>query len=76
MNVSFADTGVGISKENFGRLFEPLFTTKAKSIGLGFALVKTLVETNGGIIEVESDGVPGQGSVFTVKIPIAGPGKK
>jgi signal transduction histidine kinase len=45
---------------------EPLFTTKAKRIGLG--LVKTLVEGHGGTIEVESEVI--QGSTFTIKLPL------
>jgi signal transduction histidine kinase len=65
--VSFADTGVGIPEENLEKLFEPLFTTKAKGVGLGLALVKTLVEVNGGSIEVESE--VGKGSTFTVRLP-------
>jgi signal transduction histidine kinase len=52
--VSFTDTGVGIPEENLEKIFEPLFTTKAKGIGLGLALVKVLVEGHGGSIEVES----------------------
>ncbi len=66
--VSFADTGVGIPEENLGRLFEPLFTTKAKGIGLGLATIKTLVEGHGGSIEVESE--VGKGSTFTVRLPL------
>jgi signal transduction histidine kinase len=72
--VSFTDTGVGIPKENLGRLFEPLFTTKAKGIGLGMAVTKTLVEGHGGRIEVESE--VGKGSTFTVKLPIGRKEKK
>ncbi len=68
--VSFKDTGQGISKENFGKLFEPLFTTKARGIGLGLPVVKTLVEKNGGTIDVESK--KGKGCTFTVKLPIKG----
>jgi len=71
--VSFTDTGVGIPEENLESIFEPLFTTKAKGIGLGLALVKTLVEANGGSIEVESE--VGQGSTFTVRLPTDGPNK-
>ena len=64
--IQVSDTGVGIPEENLDKLFEPLFTTKAKGIGLGLALVKTLVEANGGSIEVESE--VGKGSTFTVRL--------
>ncbi len=66
--LSFSDTGIGIPKENLAKLFEPLFTTKAKGIGLGMAITKTLVEGNGGTIEVHSE--VGKGSTFTVKLPV------
>jgi len=72
--VSFSDTGVGIPPENLDKLFEPLFTTKAKGIGLGLALVKGLVEGHGGRIEIKS--VQGQGSTFTVKLPKGATGGK
>ena len=71
--ISIADTGEGIPKENLEKLFEPLFTTKAKGFGLGLALVKMLVEGHDGIIEVKSDGVAGNGSTFTVKLPLIEP---
>ena len=61
------DTGVGISPENMARLFEPLFTTKAKGIGLGLAVSKKLAEANGGKIEVQS--VLGKGSTFMLYLP-------
>jgi signal transduction histidine kinase/FixJ family two-component response regulator len=67
--VSITDTGVGIPEENLEKLFQPLFTTKAKGIGLGLALVKMLVEGHGGSIEVES--TVGEESTFTVKLPLA-----
>jgi len=66
--VSFTDTGVGISKEDLGKIFEPLFTTKAKGIGLGLPVSATLIEGHGGTIEVES--TEGKGSTFTVKLPL------
>jgi len=71
VTVSFADTGVGISEENLGKLFEPLFTTKAKGIGLGLAITKTIVEAHGGTIEAES--TAGEGTTFTVKLPLGHP---
>ena len=69
VTVSFADTGVGIPVEKLAMVFEPLFTTKAKGIGFGLAVVKTLVEVHGGAIEVQS-GV-GEGSTFMVRLPIS-----
>jgi PAS domain S-box-containing protein len=65
-----ADTGEGISPENRKKLFHPLFTTKARGIGLGLVVCRNLTEANGGRIEVESE--PGTGTVFTVRLPIEG----
>ena len=76
LRVSISDTGCGISEENLEKIFEPLFTTKAKGIGLGLPISRTLVEANGGSIEVESPstglrtGEEGKGSTFTVRLPI------
>lgn len=69
--VSVTDTGVGIPPENISKLFEPLFTTRPKGIGLGLALARMLVEGHGGWIEVESEGVPGKGSTFTIWLPVS-----
>jgi len=62
--IAVKDTGTGIAPENMKKLFEPLFTTKAKGIGLGLAVSKKLAEANGGRIEVESE--VGKGSTFTL----------
>jgi signal transduction histidine kinase len=62
--VRVEDTGVGILPENLAKIFQPLFTTKAKGIGLGLALARDLAEANAGRISVES--TVGQGSRFTV----------
>lgn len=62
------DTGAGIPPENLKKIFEPLFTTKPKGIGLGLAVSKKLVEANGGQIEVESE--VGLGTVFTLSLPV------
>jgi signal transduction histidine kinase len=66
--IRFQDNGCGIPKENFDKIFEPLFTTKPKGIGLGLAITKRLVEQNGGNIEVTSQAK--QGTTFTVKLPL------
>jgi len=61
------DTGIGIAPENLEMIFESLFTTKSKGIGLGLTVTKMLVEANEGHIQVES--VLGKGSTFTVCLP-------
>ncbi|OGO00406.1 MAG: hypothetical protein A2Y58_05905 [Chloroflexi bacterium RBG_13_51_52] len=68
LSVIFQDTGCGIPEENMEKIFEPLFTTKPKGIGLGLAISKRLVEQNGGKIEVSSK--VGMGTTFTIKLPI------
>lgn len=67
VRVSVKDSGCGIPPENIGSIFEPLFTTKPKGIGLGLAISKRLVEQNGGKIEVESQ--VGKGTTFTISLP-------
>jgi signal transduction histidine kinase len=69
LRISVIDTGVGISSEGMARLFQPLFTTKARGIGLGLTVCKNLTEANGGRIEVESH--LGEGTTFTVVLPVA-----
>jgi signal transduction histidine kinase len=66
--IAVKDTGVGISPENLDKIFEPLFTTKPKGIGLGLAVSRKLVEANSGRIEVRSE--QGKGSTFTVYLPV------
>jgi len=67
VRIRVSDSGCGISKENIGKIFEPLFTTRARGIGLGLAVSRNLVEANGGSISVQSQ--EGQGSIFTVVLP-------
>ena len=67
VRISVSDTGEGISDEAKGKLFTPLFTTKAKGQGLGLAVVKKLVEELHGSIAFESQ--QGQGTKFIVNLP-------
>lgn len=67
IEISVEDSGEGISPENMKRLFQPLFTTKARGIGMGLVVCKNLVESNGGRIKVESR--LGEGTVFTLLLP-------
>ncbi len=68
IEVSFKDTGIGISKENVEKLFTPFFTTRAQGMGMGLAICKKLIDSHGGSMETESE--EGKGSAFTVKLPI------
>jgi PAS domain S-box-containing protein len=68
LEVIVKDTGVGIPKKDIASLFTPLFTTKAKGIGLGLVICKQIVEGHNGTITVESK--VGEGSTFVVKLPI------
>jgi signal transduction histidine kinase len=70
VEISVEDSGVGIAPENMKKLFQPLFTTKAKGIGLGLVVCKNLVQANGGRIGVASE--PGEGTTFTVALPAEG----
>jgi signal transduction histidine kinase len=67
VTLSITDTGCGIPPENIKKIFEPLFTTKPRGIGLGLAICKSLVEANGGKIEVISE--VAKGSSFLVAFP-------
>jgi two-component system NtrC family sensor kinase len=65
----FKDNGCGIPEENLEKLFEPLFTTRAKGIGLGLAVSKRIIEAHDGSIEVESE--IGKGATFTIRLPVS-----
>ncbi len=66
--VSFTDTGPGIAAENLERVFQPLFSTKAKGIGLGLSIAKTIINKHGGTIEAKSE--PGKGANIIIKFPL------
>jgi two-component system CheB/CheR fusion protein len=74
MELQVRDTGQGMSREFLSRAFEPFTRADASStrihrgLGIGLALVRHLVESQGGTIEATSPG-DGQGTTFTVRIP-------
>ena len=74
LEVAVADTGIGISEEQQGRLFQPFVqadsakTRGQQGTGLGLAITKQLVNILGGEISFES--VPNRGSIFRIRIPI------
>jgi signal transduction histidine kinase len=76
--VSIADEGQGLSAEDLAQAFQPFQPLSARptggeaSTGLGLAIVKAIAEAHGGSVAAESPG-KGQGSTFTIRLPIAGP---
>jgi two-component system sensor kinase FixL len=67
IDVAIADTGVGIPAEALARIMEPLYSTKARGLGLGLAITRAIIEKHHGRLLVTSE--PGRGSVFTVRLP-------
>jgi two-component system NtrC family sensor kinase len=70
LQVSFRDTGHGISEENMSRIFDPFFTTKevGHGTGLGLAISFGIVKEHGGTITVASE--EGVGATFTIELPV------
>ncbi|MBI4302957.1 MAG: MEDS domain-containing protein [Chloroflexi bacterium] len=67
--VCFADTGPGIPEENMGRIFEPLFTTKAGGTGFGLAIARMVAERHGGTISAMSGSE--KGAIFSISLPLS-----
>jgi PAS domain S-box-containing protein len=68
VQITFTDTGMGMSAGVVQKLWNPLFTTKSKGIGLGLSIAKRLVEAHGGRIWAESPG-EGKGATFAFTLP-------
>ncbi len=67
VRITVSDTGVGIAKDDMGKIFDPFFSTRDGGTGMGLALVHRMIEEHGGTIEVES--TMGDGTKFTVIMP-------
>ncbi|MCL4501263.1 MAG: PAS domain-containing protein [Deltaproteobacteria bacterium] len=74
VSVQITDTGVGISKENQAKIFEPFYTTKKGSsgVGLGLSVVHGVISDHQGSIKVDS--AVGRGTSFTIHLPAYKPG--
>ena len=66
--ISFEDTGEGISEDALEKLWTPLFTTKARGMGFGLPICKRIVDAHGGKIAVQS--AAGKGTLFIIKVPV------
>ncbi|MCH6559559.1 HAMP domain-containing histidine kinase [candidate division KSB1 bacterium] len=71
VQIKISDNGVGISNENMNKIFDPFFTTKevGEGTGLGLSICFGIVESHQGKLFVDS--TPGQGSTFTLELPLA-----
>ena len=64
VELTVSDTGVGVPLEDLDRILEPLYTTKARGMGLGLSITRAIVEKNLGTLSVESE--PGKGTRFSI----------
>jgi signal transduction histidine kinase len=69
IEVAVTDMGHGIAPEHLSRIMEPLYSTKARGLGLGLALARAILDKNKGSLRIVS--TPGQGSTFTVRLNAA-----
>jgi signal transduction histidine kinase len=70
VRIEVADEGPGIPADSRDRVFEPLFTTKQRGIGLGLSVSRSLAQANGGDLRVGDHGPPG--AVFILELPPVG----
>ena len=68
IGVAVRDYGSGISEATRERLFEQFFTTKDEGLGMGLAIVRSIIETHGGTVAVEN--ADGGGARFYFRLPI------
>ena len=70
VRTSVRDYGTGISEEMRDRVFDPFFTTKTEGLGMGLAIVRSIVESHGGTITIEN--ADGDGARFGFVLPASG----
>jgi signal transduction histidine kinase len=71
VQIDVSDDGPGVSPEHAERIFEPFFTTKPTGTGLGLVIVKSIVDSHNGVLQV-SVGLSGSGTNVAVALPIRG----
>ena len=71
VEITVADTGVGMDATAITRAFEPYFSTKTGGSGLGLANARRNIELCGGTLVLESE--PGRGTSITMTLPVAAP---
>jgi signal transduction histidine kinase len=69
LEVDVIDSGAGIKPEHLSQITEPLFSTKSRGLGLGLAIVRSILDKNLGVLRVASE--YGRGATFTVQLRTA-----
>jgi signal transduction histidine kinase len=67
VRIEFQDTGKGVAPEDLHNIFNPFYTTKESSLGLGLPIVHKIVTSHGG--EIKVDNHPGEGATFVITLP-------
>src|SRR5205823_15099085 len=67
IRVSIEDTGSGIDPSNMDRIFQPLFTTKARGMGMGLSICRSIIEDHGGRSLVSAGA--SRGTIFQLELP-------
>lgn len=68
LRVTVEDSGPGIADKDLAHIFEPLYTTKTKGLGMGLAIVRTIVTAHDGAVGVEN--IPPGGARFHFTLPV------
>jgi len=68
LRVTVQDSGPGIAPKDLGHIFEPLYTTKTEGLGMGLAIVRTIVNAHGGGVGVENNPEGGASLRFTLPV--------
>jgi signal transduction histidine kinase len=68
VRVSIEDTGTGIDPSNLGRIFQPLFTTKATGMGMGLSICHSIIESHDG--RICASPAVNHGSIFQFELPV------
>jgi len=71
MTAEVSDTGEGIRREDFKRLFQPNFSTRGRGTGLGLAIVDRIISEHGGLIRAEAN--QPRGAKFVIELPVSEP---
>jgi C4-dicarboxylate-specific signal transduction histidine kinase len=74
LRVTVQDSGPGIGPKDLGHIFEPLYTTKSEGLGMGLAIVHTIISAHGGTVGAENN--PDGGASFRFTLPLGSERKR